>query len=65
MSGTERVPFRLIVMECCGTMICWVNPRLPTYCPECGTRIYPEVRGWVTEQDDSAILKVDLERKKR
>jgi hypothetical protein len=23
--------FRLIVMPCCGQLLCWVNPRLPNY----------------------------------
>lgn len=57
---TERVPFRYLVMECCGTNICWVNPRFPNYCPECGKRVYPEVRGWVTYKDDNALLKTKL-----
>ena len=55
---TERIPFRLINTECCHTLLCWVNPRFPNYCPECGTRCYPEVRGWVLEKDEQAILKV-------
>jgi hypothetical protein len=32
----ERVEFRLIAMPCCGFQLCWVNPRLPNHCPECG-----------------------------
>lgn len=55
---TERVVFRLIVTPCCSTMLCWVNPRFPTYCPECGKHIYPAVRGCVTLIDDNASLKV-------
>jgi hypothetical protein len=35
----EKVPFRLIETPCCHTLLCWVNPRLPTYCPECGEQI--------------------------
>lgn len=34
----ERIVFRLFQMPCCGHMLCWVNPRLPSYCPECGAR---------------------------
>lgn len=34
----ERVKFRLIHTPCCGTLLCWVNPRLPTFCPECGEK---------------------------
>lgn len=56
---TERVPFRLIHTECCGTLLCWVNPRLPSYCPECGKRCYPDVRSWVVASDNDALLKLD------
>lgn len=45
---TEVVPFRLIHTECCRTLLCWVNPRLPSYCPECGKRCHPAVKSWVT-----------------
>jgi len=55
---TERVLFRLIITECCRTMLCWVNPRLPNYCPECGSSIYPRVRSWIIHTDDGATLKV-------
>jgi hypothetical protein len=48
--------FRIIHTECCGSLLCWVNPRLPMYCPECGTRIYPEVKNWVTWRDDNAHI---------
>lgn len=34
----ERIMFRLLQMPCCGIMLCWANPRLPNYCPECGKR---------------------------
>jgi len=52
----ERVPFRLILMPCCGHLLCWVNPRFPTYCPSCGANVYPEVRSAVLHKDDEAIL---------
>jgi hypothetical protein len=48
--------FRLINTECCHVILCWVNPRLPTYCPECGKRIYPQVKSWVTYQDNKARI---------
>jgi hypothetical protein len=32
----ERVKFRVFQMPCCGQMLCWVNPRYPNFCPECG-----------------------------
>jgi hypothetical protein len=25
-------------------MLCWVNPRLPNYCPECGKFIYADLK---------------------
>jgi hypothetical protein len=37
MSTKERAHFRLIQAPCRGTLLCWVNPRLPNYCPECET----------------------------
>jgi hypothetical protein len=36
----EQVQFRLLPMPCCGTLICWVNPRRPSFCPECGTSVF-------------------------
>ena len=36
----SRAHFRVLLMPCCGQMLCWVNPRLPNYCPECGKFIY-------------------------
>lgn len=57
---TERVPFRLLRTPCCETLLCWVNPRFPTYCPECGTNVYPQIRGCVMQNDDNALLKVNL-----
>jgi len=43
----EKVIFRYIATECCGAQLCWVNPRLPNYCPECGKHIFPNVKGWI------------------
>ncbi len=36
--------FRLFLMPCCYHMLCWVNPRFPNYCPECGTHVYPKIK---------------------
>jgi hypothetical protein len=52
----ERVVFRVIVMPCCQHILCWVNPRLPTYCPECGKCVVTRVRAAVTFRDDKATL---------
>lgn len=54
---TERVHFRLIHMECCGTLLCYVNPRLPNYCSECGTYVFAAVKGWVLNSDDNAFIR--------
>lgn len=40
----QKVDFRLIHTPCCHTLLCWVNPRLPNYCPECGERIYAQLK---------------------
>jgi hypothetical protein len=40
----EKVPFKLFNMPCCGILICWVNSRLPTYCPECGKHILAQLK---------------------
>lgn len=56
---TERVHFRLLKTDCCGTLLCWVNPRFPNYCPECGTRVFPLIRGCVVLSDENATLNVD------
>jgi hypothetical protein len=47
----QRVPFRLIQTPCCHTLLCWVNPRLPNYCPECGKHIFLKLKfdGILTE----------------
>jgi hypothetical protein len=50
----ERVHFRLIQMPCCNTLFCWVNPRLPNYCPECGQRVFAKIKA-----DPSVILVSD------
>lgn len=56
MPITERVMFRLFEMPCCGHLLCWVNPRHPTYCPECGKMVHREIRGAVVSFDESATL---------
>jgi len=52
-----RADFRLLNMECCHVILCWVNPRLPNACPECGQRVYPAVKSWVTYRDEQAVIK--------
>jgi len=58
----ERVPFRLFKMPCCGFQLCWVNPRLPTYCPECGELVFHNLQHEqnVLLKDDNAWLKVHV-----
>ena len=57
----QRVPFRLISMPCCGFHLCWVNPRMPLFCPECGNAIGIRVRGAVIVEDMKASLTIHLE----
>jgi hypothetical protein len=59
----ERVKFRLIHTPCCGTLLCWVNPRLPNHCPECGVQIYGKLhtdptRILVTDEDAELTMEV-------
>lgn len=54
---TQIVILRVFSMPCCHHQICWVNPRLPTFCPECGARVFDKVREGILFTDDHAILK--------
>jgi predicted nucleic acid-binding Zn-ribbon protein len=54
----EKVVFRLIKTPCCGHLLCWINPRFPTYCPECGTNIFTTVKQHVMYKDEDAELHV-------
>jgi hypothetical protein len=56
MVYNEPVKFRLLRMPCCGQQLCWVNPRLPNYCPECGRRIFPQIK-----EDPELTLVYDTE----
>lgn len=61
MLTTEFIKFRLFNMPCCHIQICWVNPRLPTYCPECGTRVFAKLKfnqEHTVFSDDNAQLKI-------
>lgn len=55
MKTHERVKFRLIHTPCCGTLLCWVNPRLPNFCPECGVQIYGKLH-----TDPTSVLVTDM-----
>lgn len=52
----ERVVFKMFSMECCGHLLCWVNPRYPTYCPCCGKNVFTHIKQWVVFSDDEAVL---------
>jgi hypothetical protein len=66
MGSLTKVPFRLIETPCCHTLLCYVNPRLPNYCSECGERIYARLKtgegilesktGWLRLEDDDEEL---------
>ena len=53
----ERIVFRLFNLSCCGHFLCWVNPRFPSFCPNCGKHIYPDVKGDVVITDENAHIK--------
>lgn len=52
----EHIRFRYLVMGCCKIQLCWVNPRLPNYCPECGQSCFANVKGYVTLYDEEAHI---------
>lgn len=56
------IKFRLIQTPCCSTLLCFVNPRLPNYCSECGARIFMLLKQHpehILVTDDNAQLSVD------
>lgn len=58
----EKVKFRLIQMPCCQALICWVNPRTPNYCPECGKPVYVKIKTephWTQQHCDAWIKFVE------
>lgn len=59
VSVNERVPFRLLQMPCCGHPLCWVSPRLPNYCPECGRHVLLDLKSgeYTRISDDDAWIK--------
>lgn len=54
----EKVQFRLIETPCCRTLICWVNPRMPNYCPECGKYVFPHMKEHEKPSYKEAWLKI-------
>lgn len=57
----EICHFRLIYTSCCGHLLCWVNPRLPNYCPECGKKCLVQLRtdpSYIRHSDSKAELRV-------
>ena len=68
--SNQQVEFRLLQMPCCNILICWVNPRRPNACPECGKAViyhYPKARWTATyskawlriEDDDKAFYSAE------
>ena len=59
MGTTEKVIFRLFNMPCCHLTLCWVNPRLPNYCPECGARVFMQLKTEAyTQMHEEAWIKI-------
>lgn len=58
--SNQQVRFRLIETPCCHTLLCYVNPRIPNYCSECGARIYAQVKnGDGILQDTTGWLRLE------
>jgi hypothetical protein len=64
MITTEQIHFRLFEMPCCGQMLCWVNPRLPSFCPECSNRVLLDLKSgeYTRISDKEATLRMDSEK---
>lgn len=63
MASNEQIKFRLFQMPCCGQLLCWVNPRLPNHCPECGKQVLLQLKsGEYTRMiDENAWLRFSSE----
>jgi len=61
MKQFERVVFKLFNMPCCGHLLCWVNPRYPTFCPQCGEKVFGTIKAAVVYRDDEAVLEIHVE----
>jgi len=59
MQSQTPVKFTVIQMPCCGTLLCWVNPRRMNFCPECGTASPIDSETW--EKGGEAIIHRDNE----
>lgn len=57
--SNERVHFRLLKMPCCQHLFCNVNSRLPSYCPNCGQHVYPQIKHCAVISDENAWLNYD------
>jgi hypothetical protein len=55
----SKVRFRLFSMPCCGHALCWVNPRLPNYCPECGKSTFAQLKLSIPLEDFPAEIRAD------
>lgn len=58
----EKILFRLFQMPCCGQLLCWVNPRLPNFCPECGTNVFIKIKWSVLYKDEEAWLQYNTDK---
>jgi hypothetical protein len=44
VATTEKLQFTLFEMPCCKHLLCWVQPRMPAYCPSCGASVMIQLR---------------------
>jgi hypothetical protein len=54
----EWVRFRLFQLPCCGQLLCWLNPRLPNFCPECGKLIFYEMQHTAPISEGEKLISV-------
>jgi hypothetical protein len=60
VGSLEKVPFRLFQMPCCEELLCWVQPRIPAYCPMCGKSVWAQLKlGNSTLRSGDGWLKLD------
>ena len=53
--------FRYILCPECGQLLCWVNPRLPNYCPECGRHIFLKLKfGGILAEGKNVWIEMEL-----
>ena len=62
MKERLRGYFRYIECPECSVRLCWVNPRLPNYCPECGKHIFLKLKfGGLVVEGKNVWIEMEVE----